>query len=109
LAEQQPAAQQSFNRTERPRRAGPVRGRSDRGGPYRGPQRRRGRPSFPSALALVNYKNVDLLMRFITDRGTIRARRKTGANGKQQHRLAREIKRARHLALLPYTTEHIRG
>jgi small subunit ribosomal protein S18 len=109
LAEQQSQAQQpAYARSDRPRRAGPIRGRSG-GGQYRGPQRRRGRPSFPATLAQVNYKNIDLLMRFITDRGTIRARRKTGANGKQQHRLAREIKRARHLALLPYTTEHVRG
>lgn len=55
----------------------------------------------------IDYKNVELLQRLITDRGKIKARRKTGASGKIQRRVAREIKRARHLALLPYTAEHI--
>jgi small subunit ribosomal protein S18 len=110
LAEQQPQAQQPAPpKGDQPRRAAPPRDRSDRGAGRRGPQRRKGRAGFPATLAEINYKNVDLLMRFLTDRGTIRARRKTGANGKQQRRLAREIKRARHLALLPFTAEHIRG
>jgi small subunit ribosomal protein S18 len=110
LAEEETQAQQQAPaRSERPRRVAQPRDRNDRGRSRRGPQRRRGRPRFPTTLAEINYKNVDLLTRFLTDRGTIRARRKTGANGKQQRRLSREIKRARHLALLPYTAEHIRG
>lgn len=71
-------------------------------------RRRRGRPSFPFNLEEINYKNVELLGRYISDRGKIGPRRKTGATGKMQRRLAREIKRARHLALLPYTAEQIR-
>ncbi len=51
----------------------------------------------------INYKNVDLLMRFITDRGKILPRRITGVSAKYQRVLAREIKRARQIALLPYT------
>ncbi len=110
MAEQQPPAQQAEQRPYRSeRRAGPPRDRDDRGGGRRGLQRRKGRASFPATLADINYKNVDLLMRFLTDRGKIKARRKTGANGKQQRRLSREIKRARHLALLPFTAEHTRG
>lgn len=76
----------------------------------RAPQkgRRRGKLSFPFKLEEINYKNVELLERFVTERSRIEARRRTGADGKLQRRLAREIKRARHLALLPYTAEQIR-
>lgn len=56
----------------------------------------------------IDYKQPELLRRFLTDRGKIRARRKIGTCAKHQRRLARAIKRARQLALLPYTPEHIR-
>ena len=56
----------------------------------------------------LDYKNVDLLRRFITDAGKIRPRRQTGFCAKCQRKLAREIKRARHLALLPYTEDSLR-
>jgi len=56
----------------------------------------------------VDYKRVEFLRSFLTDRGKIRPRHKTGTCGKHQRRLAVAIKRARHLALLPYTAEHIR-
>lgn len=57
----------------------------------------------------IDYKAVDLLARFLSDRGKIQPRRKTGTCAKHQRRLAVAIKRARHLALLPYTAEHIRS
>lgn len=57
----------------------------------------------------IDYKQVDLLRRFISDRGKIKSRRKTGTCAKHQRRLALAVKRARHLALLPFTAEHIRG
>lgn len=57
----------------------------------------------------IDYKRVDLLQRFITERGNIRSRRKVGTCAKHQRQLAVAIKRARHLALLPYTADHIRG
>lgn len=60
-------------------------------------------------IRVVDYKNVTLLRRFISDRGRIETRRKTNACAKHQRALAAAIKRARHLALLPYTAEHIRG
>ena len=56
----------------------------------------------------VDYKDVATLRRYLTDRGKIRSRRKTGTCAKHQRRLAVAIKRARHLALLPFTAEHIR-
>jgi small subunit ribosomal protein S18 len=56
----------------------------------------------------IDYKDVGLLRQFITEQGKIMARRKTGTCAKHQRRLAVAIKRARHLALLPFTAEHIR-
>jgi small subunit ribosomal protein S18 len=57
---------------------------------------------------VIDYKDVGTLRRFLTDRGKIRSRRKTGTCAKHQRRLAIAVKRARHLALLPFTAEHIR-
>jgi len=54
----------------------------------------------------MNYKNIDLLRRFITEEGKIRPRRQTGTCARHQRALAREIKKARHIALLPYTGEY---
>jgi small subunit ribosomal protein S18 len=54
----------------------------------------------------ISYKAVDTLRRYITDRGKIRPRRQTGNCAKHQRVLARAIKRARYLALLPYTADH---
>ncbi len=59
-------------------------------------------------ITYVDYKQVDVLSRYISERGQIRPRRKTGLCAKHQRRLAVAIKRARHLALLPFTGEHIR-
>jgi len=56
----------------------------------------------------IDYKDIATLRRFLTDRGKIRSRRKTGTCAKHQRRLAIAVKRARHLALLPFTAEHIR-
>ncbi len=51
----------------------------------------------------IDYKNVELLSQFITDRGKIMPRRMTGNCAKHQRKLATAIKRARILALLPFT------
>jgi len=56
---------------------------------------------------MVNYKNPAKLRRFISDRGKIEPRRKTGVCAKHQRILALAIKRARHLALVPYVSAHI--
>ncbi|MCX5998964.1 MAG: 30S ribosomal protein S18 [Chloroflexi bacterium] len=53
------------------------------------------------------YKKPDALRRYVSDRGKIEPRRRTGNCAKHQRALALAIKRARHLALLPYTSEHI--
>ncbi len=57
----------------------------------------------------IDYKNVDLLSRSLTDRGRLRGRRRTGTCAKHQRRLAVAVKRARHLALLPFGAEHVRS
>ena len=56
----------------------------------------------------VDYKDLGRLRRFLSDRGKIEPRRKTGTCAPHQRSLNVALKRARHLALLPYTAEHIR-
>jgi small subunit ribosomal protein S18 len=56
----------------------------------------------------IDYKDVAKLRRYLSDRGKIEPRRKTGTCAKHQRCLTIALKRARHLALLPYTAEHIR-
>jgi small subunit ribosomal protein S18 len=75
----------------------------------RGGRRRRVCIMCADKIKIVDYKNVSFLRRFISDRGRIETRRKTSACAKHQRALASAIKRARHLALLPYTAEHLRG
>lgn len=50
----------------------------------------------------IDYKDVDLLRKFITERGKILPRRITGLTAKQQRQITQAIKRARILALLPF-------
>ena len=56
----------------------------------------------------VDYKDVSNIRRFITDRGRIEAGKKSGNCAKCQRTLTLAIKRARHLALLPYAPHHLR-
>lgn len=56
----------------------------------------------------IDYKNIALLSRFLDRRGRILSRRKTRVSAKVQRKIVREIKRARHLALLPYTADQTR-
>jgi small subunit ribosomal protein S18 len=91
--------------------------RDDRG-PRRGGPPRQGRRRFAPrrkvcAFCLekskkIDYKDLGTLRRYLTERGKIKSRRKTGTCAKHQRRLAVAVKRARHLALLPFTAEHIR-
>ena len=55
----------------------------------------------------IDYKRVDILEKSLTERGKIKGRRKTGTCAKHQRRLAVAVKRARFLALLPYTAGHV--
>jgi small subunit ribosomal protein S18 len=53
----------------------------------------------------IDYKQVDILNRYVNEFGRMRPRRQTGACAKHQRHLAREIKRARHIALLPFVSD----
>ena len=54
----------------------------------------------------IDYKNVPRIRRYLSDRARIEPRRKTGTCAKHQRGLALALKRARHLAMLPFTGEH---
>lgn len=53
----------------------------------------------------IDYKDVDNLKRYVSDRGKIRARRVTGTCAQHQHKIASAIKRARQMALIPYAIQ----
>ncbi|MYE54562.1 MAG: 30S ribosomal protein S18 [Chloroflexi bacterium] len=108
-----------------PRPAGPGGPRPGGGGgrpPFRGGggqggfQRRRGRPRYYARRKIctfcvdkvkyIDYKDVGRLRRFISDRYKMEARRKTGVCSKHQRMLSRAIKRARILALIPFSPDH---
>jgi small subunit ribosomal protein S18 len=76
---------------------------------HSGPRRFIARPKICQFCAekntVIDYKQVDLLRRFVTEEGKIRPRRQTGTCARHQRALAVEIKRARHVALLPFTYE----
>jgi small subunit ribosomal protein S18 len=91
---------------DRPRR-GPARGPSSRGPNRGGPrrlQRRRRVP--PVKINEIEWKNLKALRYFLEDDGSLRPRRKTGASAKYQRKVALAVKRARHMALLPFTHAH---
>ncbi|MGM0530536.1 MAG: 30S ribosomal protein S18 [Bacteroidota bacterium] len=56
----------------------------------------------------VDYKNPDFLKKFLNEQGKILPRRITGTSQKYQRRVTRAVKRARHLALLPYVTDMLK-
>lgn len=58
-----------------------------------------------SNIKYIDYKDPEFLKRFLNEQGKILPRRLTGTSLKYQRRLATAIKRARHLALLPYVTD----
>ncbi|MDG3012225.1 30S ribosomal protein S18 [Rhodococcus sp. D2-41] len=60
-------------------------------------------PLFAAKIEKVNYKDINLLRTFISDRGKIRSRRVTGLTPQQQRQVAIAVKNAREMALLPYT------
>lgn len=68
-------------------------------------QRRRECYFSANQIEYIDYKNVKLLKRFITERGKIIPRRTTGTSAKHHRALTRAIKRARYVALLPYVSE----
>jgi len=56
----------------------------------------------------IDYKNFEMLDRYINDQGKMLPRRITGTSAKHQRQLTRAIKRARHMALIPYVADTLR-
>ncbi len=90
---------QTRNEEREARAPGPPRGDDDRR-PARGGGRRKPNPL--GAAETVDFKDVQLLKYFVSERGKLLPRRITGVTAKQQRRVAQAVKRARHLGLLPY-------
>ncbi len=65
-------------------------------------------PFCADGVQVIDYKDDRKLSRFITDRGKIIPRRMSGLCARHQRQLTTAIKRARHLALLPFTTEQFK-
>ncbi len=61
-------------------------------------------PLVTESVTYVDYKDVDLLRRFMSDRAKIRSRRVTGNDSQQQREIARAVKNAREMGLLAYTS-----
>ncbi|WP_371516191.1 30S ribosomal protein S18 [Kitasatospora sp. NBC_01300] len=66
------------------------------------PPKDRPNPLFAAGIEHIDYKDTDLLRRFVSDRGKIRSRRVTRLTVQQQRAVARAVKNAREMALLPY-------
>ena len=71
--------------------------------PVRKPKKKQN-PLTAAKIEYIDYKDNTLLRKFISDRGKIRARRVTGVSAQQQREIAKAIKNAREMALLPYTS-----
>ena len=69
--------------------------------------KRRPCPFCRDKVEIIDYKDAGKLSQFISARGKIEPRRRTGSCAKHQRALATAIKRARHIALLPFAPEHI--
>ncbi len=61
-----------------------------------------------SGIKYIDYKDPDFLLKFVNEQGKILPRRLTGTSLKYQRRLSTSIKRARHLALLPFVTDGLK-
>ena len=57
---------------------------------------------------VIDYKDVELLSKFLTEQGKILPRRLTGTSLKYQRKVSQAIKRARHLALMPYVADMLK-
>ncbi|GAB6899979.1 30S ribosomal protein S18 [Kineosporia succinea] len=71
--------------------------------PVRKPKKKQN-PLKAAKITVVDYKDTTLLRKFISDRGKIRARRVTGVTVQQQREIAKAVKNAREMALLPYSS-----
>ena len=76
------------------------------GGPRRGGRRRKSLLFHSKMVLHIDYKDTELLKRFISERGKILPRRVTSTSAKYQRMLTTAIKRARHMTLLPYVKKN---
>jgi len=104
-AGERPEGSRSDERGDRDRGDRPFRPRGG-GGRGRGGGRKKVCAFCVDKVDRVDYKDALKLRRYITERGKIEPRRKTGTCARHQRRLTIAIKRARHIALLPYTADH---
>lgn len=74
-------------------------------GDFRGSKKKKRCPFTQAGMKDIDYKDIDTLQKFITERGKILPRRITGVSAFHQKRLALAIKRARMMALLPFVAE----
>ena len=72
----------------------------------RKPIKKKANPLKPGEAASIDYKDTATLRKFISDRGKIRARRVTGVTVQEQRLIAKAVKNAREMALLPYTSSN---
>ena len=61
-----------------------------------------------SGIKFIDYKDPDFLMKFINEQGKILPRRLTGTSAKYQKKVSQAVKRARHLAILPYLADQLK-
>lgn len=80
---------------------------AETGGKFRGKKRRKVSYLTLNKIEVVDYKDTTILRRFINDRGKMLPSRQTGNTAKQQRMIARAIRRARELALLPFVVQEM--
>lgn len=68
------------------------------------PFKKKPNPLKAAKISEIDYKDVALLRKFVSDRGKIRSRRITGVNIQEQRKISQAVKNAREMALLPYAT-----
>ncbi|MDB9990238.1 30S ribosomal protein S18 [Flavobacteriales bacterium] len=61
-----------------------------------------------SGIKFIDYKDPNFLMKFINEQGKLLPRRITGTSAKYQKRVSQAVKRARHLAILPYLADQLK-
>jgi small subunit ribosomal protein S18 len=62
-----------------------------------------------SGIKYIDYKDAEFLKKFVNEQGRILPRRLTGTSLKFQKKVAQAVKRARHLALLPFVTDNLKS
>jgi small subunit ribosomal protein S18 len=111
MTQETPPASDRAGGPRGPRRDGPP---GAGGGRYGGPPglrrpRRKVCTFCVDKVQRIDYKDVGRIRRYISDRGKIDPRRKSGTCAKHQRMLTAALKRARHMAMLPYTADHVRA